>query len=394
MKNKGLLIGVVALIVLGLFAYKKTKGEHKGKSAAQGAADKVLAFDINDVSRLDVIKGGATNRLSRAKTGWICESLYGYPVRFGKLSDELRTLAGMKPGQVMRGGTEYLHEFGLDPKGPAVPLQLHFGGPGGKLGTLYIGGSRQGAQGNTQNYRASEGTFVRFNEGPVLLVENRLQSFPSAATDWIDTDLPRVQQAEIIRITVALNGKAPYTVTRSAGGEHNLAPLNDTEEPETSRVEAITRALAYASFEAPADPTLDDAALGLDRPAVIEIETREGITYQLKLGKPLEDGNRPMRITASYRAPEVPVKPDSFGEGGEAAKAEAAYNRALQVHKEQVAAGGKKVKDLQARLGDWVYLVPAVTADNLLQPRSALITEKSAPEEESETGAAATPSGT
>lgn len=343
MNSRWLPVGIIVLLVLGYLAWDRRQGG-SGSREDGALVTRLLPFDINEAARIESVSASATATLVRAEAGWTVSELWGYPADFERVTENLRLLSGIKGGQVIRGGTNLLVEFGLsdNENAPADsrPRVIRFhDAAGGKLASLAIGRPREGAE----SVMAGGGVYVRVDDGPVLLLGEDLGVLPRGAMDWAETTLLNVDAADIESISVAATGSS-YTVRSPSAGEYAMDGLSPGEEVKKDVAGRLFGVLMDLFFGGIADPSKSESDMGLGVPEEFQAKTRDGVTYAVQIGGSPDDVNRYARLFVFYTEPETP------DEKSAALKAE--------------------VERMSGLFSKWVYVLPNYTCQTMLTPRS------------------------
>lgn len=387
MNRKGLIAGLIVLGALCLAAYFTSREPHGPETGGPASGDKLLGFDINNVERLDVTGGSGTSRVERKKGVWVAPDLYDYPADFGKVASRLRDLANEHVGQVIRGGTNYLDEFGLAAGGETedgTPTRfVLYAADGGTLGRVALGKVQTG------------GRYVRVDNGPVIQTKGSLSDLPTSWRDWVETKLLDVSPANIAEVRVAPTNAPAYTLVKQGTDRYRLEDLGQDEKIDTAAAGKLTRALQYFSLTGVADPSRSDEELGFEQAETYAARTTEGVKYTVSLGGPADANTRYARLSVAYEKPTPPVPPDepsastnamSTVESGTATNGQSDLERArkeyatqLQEYNKRVERVGREVEETSKRFAKWTYVLEKYTCDNMLIPRNELVTETETP---------------
>jgi hypothetical protein len=415
MKAKTLGILVLVLAVLcALIALKSRRPRAAAEGGVEAGKELLVGIDINAVSKVEIASGSATTVVERKEGKWRVASLHDYPADFAKLAQELRRLADMKAGQVMRGGTSQLDEYGLADgfatNGSSARLTLS-DASGSPLAVIRMGAGRQAR--TDQPYGGFvQGQFIRVGEGPVVLVEESLEGLPREASGWIDPQLLDVNSSEVVEIASA-GGPAPFTLDVKGVNSFALKELGPQEELDTAPASRLAGALQGLRCASVADPSLGDEATGLSTGRTVSVRTREGRTYTLRLGKEAEANNRYLKIAVAYAEPPEPVRADVErmfpAEAEKKVETPAAstndapkeptrderiqqeFDKRLAAHRDSVAANKKRAEEEQAKLGFWTYVVAGYTCEPLLFTKDNLVKKIEKKEEPPASAAGAKP---
>lgn len=351
MKTKTLLWLVAALAVTGALAWMKAR-EHRAASPHRTGQPLLEDFDPNLLGRVQLTSGTQTVVLARGPSGWQVESRWHYPADFNRLARFLRDLAGLKVGEVLRGGTGHLDEFGLATaaanQATNLPAELRLQDRNGReVAYLVLGQPR--AIVRAEDFNPPDSQYVRLNDGPVLLVAPYLPDLPRPPEEWMDRLVMDIPAERVTSMKAMLQDGTRYRVRRQDGqltGEDGLAgrPLNSYGVDQWfSSWQGLTARTIL-------DPGSDRAALGLENGDVVEAQTEDGARIKVVLGHQDEAGNRPALFTVNWEAPALPD-----GLDGEA--------RAAAEQQQQTA--GEQAVTLQKRVAPWIYQLTASAAQQL-----------------------------
>ena len=165
MTNKNLVILAAAAAVLGGAAYFCNSGR-KIKSSNLNGKPVLPAFDVSEVAKVDV---GGKVTLAATDSGWVIDSLYGYPADVTKIRENLLKLKDLTVGQTARGqkiesGTKVDLKNAKGAVLASVTLgEQHMSKPRGQAAQFGGGGY-------------PDGRYVKFGDG-VVLVKDSLDAF-------------------------------------------------------------------------------------------------------------------------------------------------------------------------------------------------------------------------
>jgi len=328
------------------------------------------ALDVNAAAALELRFGTNTVRIVKEGGQWVVATLWNYPADFDKLADNLRAFAGLKVGETIAGGTQYLKDFGLAAVSNQAPLQLRLTGAAGKeLAALEVGHARMRGQ-NSEYGGYADGTFVRVGTGPVVLVKDALADWPRQSFAWVKAKLLELRRDDLVTLKGAVSNQT-WTLTASNSTFH-LAGLATNEELNTETSDAIASTLGWLDAAGVADPALKPAELGLAQPPTLDVATKAGLNYVIQVGTNAP-GGRYVRLAASYVQPAAPT---NFAAALASATNAAASNQVATLQKEyaaQVAADTKKIQEQQGLFGRFTYIVSDDTCRKLVPARSALV---------------------
>ena len=345
---------LVALLGIGRFFSGIRFGRHN-------VGDPVLRrWDVNEVEEFDLVSGDERVYLARQDGRWIVHSRFDYAADFPTVARALRTLSELKIGRVVPDGTDHLADFGLDPRSEEEPpLMLVFRRQRGRESARMLLGSLHTSSARSPWGGFPGGRFLRVKDGPVMLVNQRLDEFSMNPDDWIRKDLISVPAAEIATIVAAPLGSDPYEILAQEDGSYTVADLWPEEEVDESAAGRMARSLQNLRCTTVADPDVSDAERGFDDPSKLRVTTRNGIVYSLRIGGASDSGaGHYVRIAVSidptYTAGDV-------GEEG-------------------------RLTMLQNTLHGWTFVIPSFQIEAMRLPRDQVVTAPDPePDEEQET---------
>ena len=225
------------------------------------------------------------------------------------------------------------------------------------------------------------GKFVRVPaSGLIGLVTERFYAVTTQASNWLDKEFFKVGEKQFVSLARA--GQTVYEFKREKKGDSLLmAALPAGEELDSAKVSSLSGALSYASFDevAPRDAKPEDTGLG--EPQVCRIVDFDGVEYTLNIGKKTDQGKYYLTVGARDVGPAERVKPE--GETEEAARtADEEFKKSLEQRQ-------KTVRDIEQKLGGWVYLVSSYTVEPILKEAKDFLKAKEAPKPEAKEGEAA-----
>jgi hypothetical protein len=165
------------------------------------------------------------------------------------------------------------------------------------------------------------------------------------------------------------------------GGDLKLADAKEGENLDTGKASGAGYALSSPSFnDVVVDPKPEET--GLDKPIVAKLETFDGFTYNVKLGKPMKEENYPLQVAvegnfAKQREPGKEEKPED-------------KEKLDKEFKEKQGKLEEKLKN-EKKFEKWTYLVAKWSVDPLLKERKDLLAEKKDEKKDEKKEGATTP---
>lgn len=325
--------------------------------------DSILTADINRTAAFTISSAAATTRVARKEGRWVVESRYGYPADFNRIVEQLRALAELKVGQVIRAEEADMAEFGLGPE-QATTIRLEDEG-GQVVAELKLGNPRQ-ARREGGMIGVPEGVYMRVGDGPVLVVDAPMSMTFGWTDTWLERDIVNVPADSVASVMVE-SEDGSYTLRIPKAGEYEMDGLAENEKIESFAASRLARALSPLTLLDVADPEAGEDT-GLDEPTRLIMATREGERYTVEVGRPRSTGGgRYVRLKAAY---ERPAAPESF-EGVEPESEE--FRKKVEEFEKDCAERERKVAEQQALFEKWVYVVADYHAENLTLKRGELV---------------------
>jgi hypothetical protein len=200
----------------------------------------------------------------------------------------------------------------------------------------------------------------------VSLVSETFDQYEPKPERWLRKDFIKVENPKSITLN-SNDEKMRWSVTReSATAEWKLADAKGDEKLDTSKVSMFGSAFSSASFKDVVAPGTKPGETGLDKPTTLKIETFDGFTYAMEIGK-VKDEAYPVKLAVSAvlkkeRTPGKDEKPE------DKTKLDEEFAKSVKKLEDKLAAE----KKFESR----TYLVEKFTLDSLLKERTALLPEK------------------
>ena len=382
MKGKNLLILViVAGVLVGLAVMTSRKQPVSEPPEVVGEA-LLPDLPLNDVQAIVVTSADREARVEKAEDAWVCRNKFDYPADFKKIKDALVRLSELKIGQVVTASEGQRGELDLlppdtDAEGAGTRLEL-LGRNGAKLACLMIGAAheRKSDAGPRGRGGYPDGKYVApCGSGDVYLIGDLLYDISADPADWIDKQILNVPSADVRKAVVTDRDGESFTLVKQ-DNQMVLTDLDADHEMDSSKLYNIRSAFSYLRMSDVADPALSDAEMGLDAPAHFELHDADGRIYTALIGSEQADGDR------HYARFSVALAPDAgAATQGDAGAAEgdddAEQDEDAAPTREELE---EEIRELNARLQKWTYLVASSKAEAWSPERSSLVKEKEKPE--------------
>jgi hypothetical protein len=391
-KQLTLLLGAFVILGgLGLWLRSRDASTYRASTAQMG--QKVLGdFDVNAVARVVIRKGTNTLTLAQKDDRWVVAERGDYPANFTEVGEMLRKLWDLKVVQPIAGplGPSALERLELNPQAtnnPATVVELQ-DKDGKALRTLLLGKQHRRQPATPSPFGGDEGwpdgRYVMLQGGAAngaSVVSETFSNLEPRPESWLSRDFFKVEKPRSIAVTYPDAATNSWKMSRaSETNDWTLAELQPGEKLDPSKLSVLSTVLSWPSFE---DVVVgqEPAALGLDKPVTIEIETFEGFRYQLRAAQKGSEEKYHLMVDVSAdfpreRTPGADEKPED-------------KEKLDKEFKEKTEKLTEKLRNEKALAGR-VFLVSKWTLDSVLKKRADFLqTEK--PEQPATSATSAAP---
>jgi hypothetical protein len=386
MNRKQLIFILIALAVIGsagLVLYNQHRDQWSHLGAKMG--DKALPdFRPNDVAAIHV-KGMSEASVVHKSDGWRVTERDDYPANFGKISDLLIKLQGLKVVEADNVGPSQLSRVNLDEPGggPASGILVEFKDAQGKvLEAVLLGKKHFKDQGEISRAVVNsdpDGRYILSRKDPrtVLLISDALVGFEPRPEAWVNRDFFKAEHVKSLAHIVP-NAAECWKISReNESADWMLENAKPGETLDTRQVGSIAETLKTPGFN-DVFPGSAIAGTGLENPMTVAIETFDHFSYTLKIGV---RGNEEIyhvmvNVTADIPTARVPGKDEK---PDDAKKLDSDF-------REQTKKLQDKLKQEQT-LASWIYTVNSWLLEGAIHDRSYIL--GSHPEEPATNTAAA-----
>ena len=374
MKGKQLALILVLLVALGGIAlFLEHRNSAIWSNTATTSNDKILNFELNDVSKATIKDSGAELNLVKIEDVWRVKERVDYPADFDKISSLLRKLWELRPVQDVKIGPSQLGRLQLTEPGPgsSTGILIDLKGAGDKrlaallLGKKYLKNPDQPA---SEGGGIAVGRYVMGQDGSnrAFLVSDTFDEIQSKPEQWLNRNFVKVENPKSIAV-VGTTAGVNWKVSRDAAtAPWKLMDAKPGEELDNAKAAGVATLFASASFADVLPPDASVADTGLDNPSTIRIETFDNFVYELQVGK-LMGENYPILVSVTAELPQERTPP-----ADEKPEDKVKLDQEFQTKKKQLT---DKLATEQ-KLGIWPYLVPKATIDQLLKERASLMAKK------------------
>lgn len=375
MNRKQLIILIVLVVVIGgasVLFLKRQNNENL--PSAQKLGQKLFPkLPINDVAQIQIKQSGTELNLVKQDDLWRVKERNNYPANFSQISDFLVKAGDLKIAQSEEVGASQLAKLELlDPsKGTGSGTQLELKDKSGKaiqsaiLGKKLIKKSDRPSQFGDEGFPIGRYVSLPSDIKNVFVISDSLSDIEAKPENWLNKDFFKVEKVKSISL-VSTNATNSWKLSRTnESSSWVLADVKAGEELDTNKVSGVANSLASPAFVDVAVDAKPEQS-GLDKPLVATLETFDGFTYTLNIGKPsIENYYLTMAMNANLPKERVTGKDEKPEDKAKLDKEFLDKNKQLE----------EKLKREKA-FEKWTYLVAKWTLDPLLRDRAQLMVEK------------------
>ncbi len=374
MNRKQLTLLIVLAIVVGgagWYVYSKKQSSYERGSDASAESNKLLkgvpTAAINDVAQITIKQGTNEVNLARNADGWSVKERAGYPANFETISEVLKKLWDLKITRKVEVGPSRLPALKLT-KSDATFLDLKDDKGKSVIAlTLGLPATKETANDPMGGGSFPSGRYVMRGEDvkTVALVGDPLSNIEPKAEDWLNKTWFKIEKIKAISVT-SKEATNTWKLTRETEtGEWKLAEAKADEAVDSGKTSGLNWLLSSPSFnDLILNPTPEKT--GLTNSTTATLDTFDGFTYTIKLGKP-EGENYALQMTVAGNFPKerAPGKDDKKEDKEKLDKEFADKHKQLE----------EKLKT-EKQFEKWTYLVSSFTVDSLVKPRKDFLAEK------------------
>lgn len=363
------LVALAALVAGGWYVLKWQRGSYEVADSRVG--QKLLpGFKVDDVAEIEIVEPAGTVTLVRTDRGWTVKERGGYPADIGAIRDLLLKLEGLKVVQA-EGITDALRPrlqlaapgSGAKPEETGTVLTLK--GRDGKSVASVVLGRKTTKAANMPGLPVDSipsGRYVLVASDPqrMNVVAEPFSSVAAKPQQWLARDYLKVERVRSIA-AVGPDGKERWAVMRpdeAAGWQWSTPGKLDG-----GKAQDAASAL-YSMQIADAAAGVSDAEAGLDKPVTVRVQTFDGWTYDLRIGKPGPEDRYYAKGTVTGTVPEsrAPRTDEKAEDKEREDKAFAERQSAMKAKLER-----------ERSLGAFTVLLAKSTVDPLLREQAALV---------------------
>ncbi|MDR3460461.1 MAG: DUF4340 domain-containing protein [Verrucomicrobiae bacterium] len=374
MNRKQFILLVVLMLVVGAAGLLVRQRSHDSWQSDAGTIGQKLLphLAVNDIAQVTIKSGVTELNLAKRDNLWRVRERGDYPANFSQISDLLVKFADLKVAQSEDIGPSQLGRFELLPPGGGSTsgTLVEFKDQSGKtvnsvlLGKKHMkkptGSSQFGGMGD-EGWPDGRYVMAGADSKKLAVVSDPLENVQTGPEPWLNKDFLSIEKPRVIAVQYPEATNSWKLTRASETNDWQLADAGAGEKLDASKISGVTSPFSSPSFNDVA-PRKES---GTNPVTVLTVETFDGFTYVVKIGK-AEGGNYPASFTisaqiATERSP------------GKDEKAEDKV-RLDQAFKEQQGRLNEKLAR-ETAFTNWIYQLPSYSVDQLLKPRGQLLAE-------------------
>jgi len=293
MSGRGLAILVALLLLLGggaLLVQQQQRGREATNVAMLGQP---VLKDLKaaEVAAIRIETPQGTLSIRRSGERWTIAERKDFPADLDKVRDFVLKAIELKVGQSEPIGAADRSRLALDESGDGAGTRLTFASADGKpLARLIVGRKYFKQRPDDPDKAPADGRFVLRPEAPqtVIIVSDPLEQAVPLSARWVERSGIAAEGVQALEARLA-DGER-WKISRAS---EDAAWSLDGEVPAGQQV-AVTKAnaasysMSLLEISDVAPPDIAPAQSGLDQPSIVTATTFDGLTYTLKIGKPVD----------------------------------------------------------------------------------------------------------
>ncbi len=369
MNSRTLTALLVSLAILVALAFAVSVSQRPAATGS-GLLLPDLRAQLNDIDKIVVRSGGDKTiaTLTRGKEGWTLTERNGYAADVGRIRKNLIGLAEARILEEKTSNPELYSRLRVE--------DIEKEGAGGVRLDLSAGDKTTGIIIGNTGVGGGDRAYARRVGDPVSWLVSGTFETPRESAEWLDRSLTDIAATRVHAVTISHPDSAALRVEKATPEAADFAVLDVPAGRELAYPAvggSIGAGLADLTFDS-AEPAAGFAA-GDVKPVVARFETFDGLvvevsTFRLPAGLRLRFSAAADQALADRFAPQPESKPD--GDKPTAAAAAPASVKRKSFDEVKVEA-----ERLNARLANWVYVLPDFKTEqltkkpeDLLQPRA------------------------
>ena len=383
MKQKQLIILVVAAIVLAVFTYfvNRSHDDAWRDGGQTGGATLLPAdFDSANICQVTLQSADKSITLEKKDDGWKVKDRFGYPANFAELKEFMYDLTETRIAQTMTVDESQRGDLRLVPGQGAVTVTLADQN-GQALQTLVFGKKIEKESDQPQmpgmmgmgGGAIPVGRYLELADNRVITTNHTFGLVDEPASFWLDKEFFKI--TDLKSATLSENGEPLWSVSRDlkTADFTLLADIPADKEQDNTKLNSIKSAFSWIRFNDVADPAAKPEDIGMDKPKVLTALDFDGFVYAIRLGAQV-NGKQYLSLNVEWkgdltRIPAADEKPE------DKERLDAEFTRKVKEKQD-------KAKELNDRLSPWTYEVGTYALSNVSKTLAELLKDKPKPEPE------------
>ena len=365
MSNRQLtILGIVAALALA-WAIVQAQLSHRRSPQASGPTYLIQGLDTDAVAEIQLGKPDDPSTLRRQGQGFVVSNRNDYPAQTDRINGLFRTcLEVQTTGSLVTEHPANHEDLGVT-EAMASHIVRFLKRAEGKdaedpyeLITGLVIGERNPDAG---------GSYVRLVDSDKVYLALQVPSLQSAATDYIDKQLTKVDKNDIVRVTVK-SAESEYTLQKDGAGKTCLTEIPADKKQKEYDVDRVFEALSSLSFSdvtSAEDSDLQDISFD----GVYICELKNSTVYTARIAE--KDGKSYLHIDAEF----TDTTPVTVKRGGDESPEE------LKKKDEKLQAQ-EAVATFSQTHQNWLYELASYQAGNLTKKLADLLEDQPKPEPE------------
>ena len=380
MKQKQLIILVVAAIVLAVFAYFVNRSHDdvwQDGGQTGGATILPADFDSASINQVTLRSADKSITLEKKDDGWKVKDRYGYPANFAELKEFMYDLTETRIAQNITVDETQRGDLHLVPDQGAVTVTLA-DQDGNALQTLVFGKKIEKDSGQPQmpsmmgmgGGAIPVGRYLELPDHRVITTNHTFGLVDEPVSFWLDKEFFKI--SDLKNATLSENGEPLWSVSRDlkTADFTLLAEIPADKEIDNTRLNSIKSAFSWIRFNDVADPAAKPEDIGMDKQKVLTAMDFDGFVYTIRFGATV-NGKQYLSLNVEWkgdltRIPPADEKPEDKD------RLDAEFSRKIKEKQ-------NKAKELNDRLSPWTYEVGTYALSNVNKTLAELLKDKPKP---------------
>jgi pyruvate/2-oxoglutarate dehydrogenase complex dihydrolipoamide acyltransferase (E2) component len=369
--GRGLAILVVLLLLLGggaLLVHQQQGGREAANVAALGQP---VLKDLKaaEVAAIRIEAPEGTLSIRRSGERWRIAERKDFPADLDKVRAFVLKAIELKVGQSEPIGAADRSRLALNESGEGAGTRLTFASADDKpLARLIVGKKYFKQRPDDPDKAPADGRFVLRPEAPqtVITVSDPLEQAVPLSARWVERSGLAAEGVQTLQARLA-DGERWKFSRASEDAEWSLeGEVPAGQQVAVTKANAASYSMSLLEISDVAPPDITPAQSGLDQPSVVTATTFDGLTYTLKIGKPVDD-KRYVSVAIEGEPAQARTPNADESEADKATRDKAFAERRAKL--------GERLAREKA-LAAHVLLIDQVKLDDVLQKRAIFLEKK------------------